>query len=130
MNSFYPRGALKGSKKLEALLAQRHKNPSVVYLVTGVRAKAGPVSIFRLPIKSSSTIEMYPKFNGEYPRWHIVNSIGEGTLTLTVNPATGYLGSTFSNGYVFTNFWRVYAYTLHLKQSGFTIDWAFPVAVG
>lgn len=132
MNSFFPKGALKGSQKLEALLAQRHKKPSVVYLVTSASAKAGPIHIFKLPIKSDSRIEMLPAVNlppEEHPRWHIVNRLGEGTLTLAVNPTNGYLGSTFSGGYVFTNFWHTYAYALHLKQSGFAVDWVFPIAV-
>ncbi len=121
MNTFYPKGALRG-RKFKALLNQRYKKPSVIYLVSGRHPETG-LSAFRLLLKADTKVE--PIMN----RWHAMNMDGSGTLTLRVNPQSGYVESTFSEGYIFDNFWHAYAYILHLKQSGLRVDWEFPVAI-
>jgi hypothetical protein len=124
MNDFYPNGALKGRDKLESLIEQRHKKSSTLYLATFGKPTSGTVKIYKLFLGPKTQITN----GGHY--WWIANESDQGTLGFRINTHNEYLESNISGGYVFNNFWRVYAYTLHLKQSGFFIDWRFPLAVG
>src|SRR4249920_3862829 len=119
---FYPKGALKGREKFEAILERRYKKPSKVYLVS--KDTSGGMNVYRLFIDSQTRILNDPD------RWHISNSNDRGILSLIIEENNNHITSYTSGGFVFDNYWHVYSYTLHLQQSGFTVDWRFPVAVG
>jgi hypothetical protein len=121
MNNFYPKGAIRGKEQFEKLLDQRFKKDSNLYLVN----QSG--SVFRIRLNSNTQIYYYPP-----PRewWNVNNTKFASSFNLEINPSSGYLESYVTKGYVFSNFWHAWAYANHLEQSGFTIDWCFPVGVG
>jgi hypothetical protein len=125
MDSFYPKGALKGSKVLEALIEQRFQKPSVIYLISINLYIDDKVNAYTLHLDHNTYI-----IDARENHWHIVNDSGRGTLQFKVNQKTGYLESPLSGGYVFDNLWFAYAYLLHLKQSNYHFDSYFQLPIG
>lgn len=120
MNNFYPRGAIKGKEQFEKLCDQRFKKSSNLYLVNYRGA------VYRIRLDSETVISYLDK---DRTAWGIRNG-NISNFLLTLNPVSGYLESVNTGGYVFSNFWYAWAHINHLEQSGFTIDWNFPVGVG
>jgi len=118
MNNFYPNGAIKGGENFEKLLDQRFKKGSNLYLVNAM------YRVYRIRLDSDTKIH-YPS----RCQWTVENQTHASSLRLGVSDH-GYIQSMISAGYLFNNFWHAWAYANHLEQSGFTVDWCFPIGVG
>jgi hypothetical protein len=122
MSNFYPNGAIKGRDQFEKLVEHRGEKDINLYLVN----QSGCVYKIRL----NSDTEINPYHSSTQEEWIIANAKFSSSFTLRINPSSDYLESTITGGYIFSNFWHAWAYANHLEQSGFTIDWRFPVGVG
>jgi hypothetical protein len=122
MNNFYPNGAIKGKESFEKLLDQRFKKGSNLYLVN----EEG--NVFKIRLNTDTKVSDHD--NGALGDWTLENSRPVSVFHLRINPTSDYLESSITRGYIFSNFWHAWAYANHLEQSGFAIDWHFPVGVG
>jgi len=124
MQSFYPKGALKGREKFEALLAQRHEKPTVIYLISVGYHNPRQADVYKFALSGSTLVD-----KSISSVWSLYNKKEGSSLSFGENEQTGYIESAFSQGYVFENLWHAYAHILHLKQSNLHIDGKFPIAV-
>ena len=123
MNNFYPKGALKGKAKFEALIAQRVEKPTIVYLISVDHVSKGQADVYKLFIDKDSNVESGDNF------WRISNSLEKGTLSFRENKKFNYIESNLSGGYVFDNLLHAYAHLLHLRKHNYLISGRFPISL-
>ena len=121
MSNFYPNGAIRDREQFEKLLDQRFKKDSSLYLVN-VKG-----DVYKIRLCSDTKVHSICQKQIE---WDIITPKFTSRFTLRANPSSGYIESGITGGYIFSNFWHAWAYANHLEQSGFTIDWRFPVGIG